>query len=575
MTNREFGTETILAVDVGSVNTRALLFDVVGESYCFLGMGMAPSTAGAPYMDINEGIHQAMEKLQETTSRVILSREGQAIMPSADNVGFDRLVATFSVGNDIRVVATGLLNDVSLESAQRLISTNYAQIFEMVGLGDRRRTDAQIDAILAVNPDLFLITGGTDDGATRSVLRNVELVANVCRLLPAGKKPHILYAGNKALTFRIKEYLDKLSTFQSAENVRPSIDFQDISPASEILAQTIADIRASQIGGFEQLALTVNAPLTPTVHAFSRIIRFLSKMYGNNKGVLGIDLGASHTTVASGLGNTLLQTVYPIGVGQHAPQVLLSNGLEQIMNWLSVELSPSVVRDAIWQKSLFPANIPQTKEELAVEHALVKQILRMVMAQTRSRWPEMPGLYEPVIASGLALNTVSRPGQTLLMLLDGLQPSGVTTFLYDSAGVVAALGVIARINTLLPVQVLESKALLNLGTVITANSDAPAGTPILKAILRKDGSESPEKLELNIRAGTLSKLPVPPDQKMILQLVPLRKVDIEGYTRRGINSIRVIGGACGAIIDTRGRPLQLPTDHGKRRSLLHKWEESL
>ena len=47
-------TDTVLAVDFGSANTRALLFDVVGSVYRFVGYGEAPSTINAPYRDASE-----------------------------------------------------------------------------------------------------------------------------------------------------------------------------------------------------------------------------------------------------------------------------------------------------------------------------------------------------------------------------------------------------------------------------------------------------------------------------------------------------------------------------------------
>ena len=58
--------DSMLAIDVGAVNTRALLFDVVEGRYRFLAMGTAPSTAGAPFRHISEGIHLAIQQLQST-----------------------------------------------------------------------------------------------------------------------------------------------------------------------------------------------------------------------------------------------------------------------------------------------------------------------------------------------------------------------------------------------------------------------------------------------------------------------------------------------------------------------------
>ena len=48
--------ESVLTIDIGSVNTRALLFDVVDGQYHFLAGAVAPFTGGAPFFDISEGV---------------------------------------------------------------------------------------------------------------------------------------------------------------------------------------------------------------------------------------------------------------------------------------------------------------------------------------------------------------------------------------------------------------------------------------------------------------------------------------------------------------------------------------
>ncbi len=45
--------ETLLAIDVGSVNTRASLFDVVDGRYRLVATGRSATTAGAPLFDVS------------------------------------------------------------------------------------------------------------------------------------------------------------------------------------------------------------------------------------------------------------------------------------------------------------------------------------------------------------------------------------------------------------------------------------------------------------------------------------------------------------------------------------------
>src|SRR5512146_2033201 len=93
--------ESVLAIDIGSLNTRALLFDVVDGQYHFISSAAAPTTAGAPFHDISEGVHHALDRLQEITGRMLVNNEAQIILPAqSDGAGVDRLALTCSAGAD-------------------------------------------------------------------------------------------------------------------------------------------------------------------------------------------------------------------------------------------------------------------------------------------------------------------------------------------------------------------------------------------------------------------------------------------------------------------------------------------
>jgi hypothetical protein len=84
------------------------------------------------------------------------------------------------------------------------------------------------------------------------------------------------------------------------------------------------------------------------------------------------------------------------------------------------------------------------------------------------------------VACGSVLSNAPTYAQTLLTLLDALQPTGVTTLVLDQNNLSAALGAAAGINPVLAVQVLESSTFLSLATVISPVTSARPGTPILR-----------------------------------------------------------------------------------------------
>ena len=136
MTSR-VDAESLLAVDVGSVTTRAALFDVVEGRYRFIASGSAPTTAGAPYHDISEGVRLALDQLQAIAGRTLVGGDQELIMPALpDGSGVDSFAATISAGEPVKVIAIGLLESISTESARRLALTTYSKVVEAFNLND-------------------------------------------------------------------------------------------------------------------------------------------------------------------------------------------------------------------------------------------------------------------------------------------------------------------------------------------------------------------------------------------------------------------------------------------------------
>ena len=77
-------------------------------------------------------------------------------------------------------------------------------------------------------------------------------------------------------------------------------------------------------------------------------------------------------------------------------------------------------------------------------------------------------------------------------------------------------------------------------------------------------------IEENIKSGIIKKIPLTEDEKVEIQLKPVRGFDVGAGSGRQVNTI-ITGGVEGVIIDTRGRPLRLPEDDIQRRNKLLEW----
>jgi hypothetical protein len=578
MTTSLIDAESLLAIDIGSINTRAILFDVVEGRYRYLGTGTAPSTAGSPYHDISEGVRMALDQLQEVTGRTLLEGEGLVIPSKEDGSGVDACVATLSAGPPLKVMAVGLLEDISAASAENLATTTYAQVIETMSLNDRRKTVARLDTVLRLRPDLIVITGGTENGASRSVMNLLEGIGLACAVMPKEQRPAVLFAGNSALADEVQKSLGSVTALQVAPNVRPSLEIEQLTPAQPALAQVYRHVRARQIRGVQDVDLWTNGRLMPTATAFGRTIRFISKEYAKTKkGVLGIDVGASATVVASGFSGDLLLSIQShLGLGENLPGMLDMCSLEDILRWMPVNVSEDYLRDYMHNKALYPAALPMTPEELAIEQALACQAIHLAVKQAQKSYPagvsgsgqSLLPWFEPIIASGSVLTQAPTRGQALLTLLNALQPTGVTTIALDRNNLAAALGAAAGINQFLTIQSLDATNFLNLSTIISPVGVANSGTPILQIRMTyADGHES----NLEVKAGVLAIIPLPMGQFASLHLQPLHRFDVGmGGPGRG-GSVKVMGGVFGVVIDARGRPLRLSADPVRRREVFKKW----
>jgi hypothetical protein len=573
---------SILAVDVGAANTRAVMFDVVEGEYRFVASGTAPSTAEAPFKDVSEGVRNAIFNLQVVLGKSLLNASRDLITPSQPNgSGVDALVVTISAGPTIRVVLAGLLKDVSLESARRLTESTYAQIVEIIGLSDRRKPEQQIDGILRARPDLIVITGGTDGGASRSIHKLLEPIGLASFILPSEKVPAVLFAGNEKISEEIKTLVGAFApSLHISPNVRPSLETEDLEPAQRELARMVVNIRKRQIKGVDLLDMWSGGHILPTAYATGRMVRFLAKVYSADKGILSVDLGASAATISAGFKSKFTLSVYPqFGLGENLAGLLNHTSLEDILRWSPLDISEGVLRDYLYQKSLYPSTIAATKEDLVMSQAVTRQALYLAMQSARRDFPRdavnikptLAPLFDPILAGGGALSDASRPGQSLLLLLDSLQPVGVTTVILDQNNLLPLLGAAAAQNNILPVQVIESGAFLSIGTVVVPVVLANYGTPILRATLTyENGAEA----RVDLKYGSLETLPLSSGETGKLTIQCLRGADVGFGPNRG-GTISVSGGALGVVFDGRGRPLNLPTDAVRRRELIKKWTWTL
>ena len=433
--------ESVLVIDVGSISTRAVLFDIVEGQYRFIAKGSANTTAGAPFRNIGEGVRLAMDHLQQITGRTFLDASQRLIIPSQnDGTGVDRFASTISVGEPLKVAILGLQKDISIESACRLAQTTYSEIVQIISLNDHKKPDQRLNNLIAAHPDLVIVAGGTEGGASQSLLTLLESIGLACYLSPQGHRPEVFFAGNSAIKNEVKSRLERYTNVVFAPNIRPALDLEQLSAARAQLGLLAIKLRTKKHPGLEELLAWSGEGFGLTSTAFGRVIHCLSALLSGNKGVLGVDIGSNSVTVAAAIADKLSLTVVPhFGNNGSKPKILDRADLEGILRWVISNATADEIQDFILNKSLHPATLPVTLHDIDIEQAIARHALFRAISKARPGFPkeisssgsEYLPFFEPILATGSLVTQAPNPAQTALLLLDGLQPIGVTTLVLD------------------------------------------------------------------------------------------------------------------------------------------------
>jgi uncharacterized protein (TIGR01319 family) len=565
---------SILAVDFGSVHTRAILIDLVEGVYQLVAQAEERTTGGFPIADVGVGFRRVAQQLSAVTGRRLLDDNGTIITPEQmDRSGVDAFIATASIGRPLRTVLIGLTPDMSIASALRAAAGTYVNIVDVISLNDARSAQDQLNAIIMARPDLLFITGGTEDGARAPVLERAQIARLALRLLPS--KISVLYAGNSALASQIHEMFDNVATVFLADNVRPSLEGESIEGAQAQLASAF-DSSTEQRGlGFEEIGLMSRVGVLPTAGSYHAIVGYLGQTAGRG-GVLAVDVGSAVSTLSASVGGHAATTIRTdLGVGRSAPGVVASAGLDAVRRWLPFYATDNEILAYALNKAARPATIPDDHRSLYLEHALLRAAMSALLQAARPTWtPEqaMDDLRKPlpyferVVGAGAALTGTGRPTLAAMLLLDALQPVGVVELQADANALIPALGALARLKPEAVVQVLDSGGLENLGTCICLSGLPHHGAVVARVSVTTAHGET-EKF--SVRGGDLWVYPLSIGVNAMVRVsVAGRGVSING--RRSLK-FSVAGGSAGLIIDARGRPLPLATDLKALASQIPEW----
>lgn len=591
---------SILATDCGSTTTKAILIEKHGDEYQLIVRGEAPTTVEAPVEDVTAGVINAITEVEELAGRKLLDN-GVIIKPQNGDEGVDIYISTSSAGGGLQMMVAGVVRSMTGESAERAALGAGAIVMDVIASNDKRLPHEKIERIRQLRPDMLLLSGGIDGGTTSHVVELAEIIAASRpqpRLGITYKLP-IIYAGNKDARELVRERLDDMMSLEIVDNLRPVLERENLMPTRHKIQEQFLEHVMAHAPGYKKLIDWTDAPIMPTPGAVGEIIQTVSSQQDIQ--VIGVDIGGATTDVFSVFKNRDGEAVFNrtvsanLGMSYSVSNVLAEAGIDNVLRWVPFDIEVGDLRNRVKNKMIRPTTIPQTLQELVLEQAIAREALRLAFKQHKQLAVELRGVQQQrtiseafdqaesgqtlvnmfsldmLVGSGGVLSHAPRRQQSMLMMIDAFQPEGITHLAVDSIFMMPQLGVLAQVNAEAATQVFERDCLIHLGTCVTPIGIGKAGDTCLS--IEINYTDRPIITE-DIPFGDLRLYPLEIGEKASLKLQPSRRFDLGAGHGTPVET-EATGGVVGLVIDTRGRPLEIPSDSKQRVAQLTKWQDAL
>ena len=260
----------VLLIDFGSTYTKLTAVDLEKEQ--ILGTAAAYTTVET---DLGDGLKAGLERLKEKTGAL----------------EFSATYACSSAAGGLRMVTSGLVPELTSEAA-KLASLGAGA--KVVGLYSFELTEDDIEEIKQINPDIFLLVGGTDGGNTECILHNAKQLAEMRPDFP------IVIAGNRTAAKQCARILADCEVY-ICPNVMPKFGVLNIEPTQKQIREIFLQ-KIIQAKGLSAVSELLDDIMMPTPSAVLQAMELLSGGCEGESGIgelIAVDVGGATTDVYS------------------------------------------------------------------------------------------------------------------------------------------------------------------------------------------------------------------------------------------------------------------------------------
>ncbi|HVN98012.1 MAG TPA: methylaspartate mutase accessory protein GlmL [Syntrophorhabdaceae bacterium] len=430
-------------IDIGSTFTKAVAVDLAQETV--ICTARTPTTAKN---DVTIGVRETLKRIEVSTG---------PLTPDCE------IVACSSAAGGLRMVAIGLMPELSSEAAKRAALGAGAKI---VGHFCHHITRKELEQIEHISPDIILLAGGTDGGNDTAIVHNASMLSQ------SKVKAPVVVAGNKCAYDTIEDLLkDASKTAVFVENVMPEIGKLEVEACREAIRAIFMEniIKAKGLDTAREL---IGDIIMPTPAAVLRAATLLADGVDGEDGIgelIVIDVGGATTDV------------YSIARGNPSSSMVLLRGLPEpyakrtVEGDLGVRHNIDVLRELCVRKGIVidehifsafhaePSRIPASEQEFALDQALSRAAVETSFERHTGKVEVMYGPHgEMAVQTGKDLTTVNKvigtggplvcslnPRELLDSVVGGpaksnmLKPKAADFFI-DKDYVMFAMGLLAR-----------------------------------------------------------------------------------------------------------------------------------
>ncbi|MBI5578696.1 MAG: glutamate mutase L [Deltaproteobacteria bacterium] len=360
-------TDHALLVDFGSTFTKIVLVDLEAETV--LGRIQTPSTVET---DITIGLRRGLDDIGRILGKAPVYRHK---------------LASSSAAGGLRMVAIGLVPDLTVEAAKRAVLGAGAKV---VGVYAYRLTENEIEELEKASPDLILLAGGTDGGDRENVIGNATCLGR------ADLKAPIVFAGNKTAVDEVRKILIAGNKeVVVSENVMPGIGVLQVEQVRSIIRDLFIK-RIIDAKGLKNAERFIDSILMPTPTAVLNAARLLAEGTPNEPGIgelVIVDIGGATTDIHSiSMGTPTEAGVIPkglpepyvkrtvegdLGMRYNASTIVQAAGKEKFCRQMLGIVSD--LDQAVAKLNLKPESLPETEAEQTLDVELARAAASLAM----------------------------------------------------------------------------------------------------------------------------------------------------------------------------------------------------